>query len=220
MFGTERLTLVQDNINQRQNMMVVHYARVSTFEQNIKRQLPDTDDRVYWDKCSGTVEFTDRQAGKELMQDAEAGHIEVIKVHSIDRLGRNTIDVLQTIKRFTELNVCIKSEKEGLQTLTDEGKENPVAQLLISVLSTLAEIDYKRRREAQQEGIALAKAEGKYTGRKEGTTIDDEDYLLKHADVNALLDRDVTIREIAKITEKSKTTVMNVKKAKQRIEAA
>src|SRR5699024_11681052 len=80
-----------------------------------------------------------------LLDDAEAGKLEEVEVHSIDRLGRDAIGVLQTIKRFTELGVNIKSQKEGLNTLLDNGDQNPVAKLLVSVLSTLAERSEERR---------------------------------------------------------------------------
>jgi DNA invertase Pin-like site-specific DNA recombinase len=56
--------------------------------------------------------------------------------------------------------VNIRSKKEGLSTLLEGGKQNPVAKLLVSILSTLAKIDYNNRREAQREGIARAKAGG------------------------------------------------------------
>jgi hypothetical protein len=52
--------------------------------------------------------------------------------------------------------VNVKFQKEGLNTLLANGDQNPVAKLLVSVLSTLAKIDYNNRREAQREGIARA----------------------------------------------------------------
>lgn len=193
-------------------MKTVYYARVSTLEQNIARQLPDTDDKVYWDKCSGMIPFMDREAASELITDAKDGHVGQVNVKSIDRLGRNAIDVLKTIKWFTEHGINVKSEKEGLNTLLENGKQNPVAKLLVSVLSTLAEIDYNNRREAQREGIAIAKAQGKYKGRKKGTGLSEAQLLDKHDDIVTLLDRDLSIREIATLAGKSKTTVMKVKK--------
>src|SRR5699024_7838256 len=139
--------------------------------------------KVYWDKVSGMVAFEDRKNAGRLLADAEAGKITEVEVHSIDRSGRDAINVLQTIKRFTELGVNIKSKKEGLNTLLDNGDQNPVAKLLVSVLSTLAEIDYNNRREAQREGIARANAEGKYNGRANGTSLSDAQLVEKHLDI-------------------------------------
>lgn len=126
--------------------------------------------------------------------------------------------MLQTIKRFTELGVNVKSQKEGLNTLLEDGRQNPVAKLLVSVLSTLAEIDYNNRREAQREGIARAKAKGKYNGRANGTGLPDVDLVEKHSDIVRELNKGETIRRTAKLTDKSKSTVQRVKKALNRIQ--
>ena len=197
--------------------MKATYVRVSTFEQNISRQLEGKEGEVYWDKVSGMVAFEDRESAARLLADAEEGKIDEVEVHSIDRLGRDAINVLQTIKRFTELGVNIKSKKEGLNTLLDNGDQNPVAKLLVSVLSTLAEIDYNNRREAQREGIERAKAEGKYKGRANGTSLSDIDLIEKHSDIVEELNRGESIRRTARLTEKSKSTVQRVKKALERL---
>jgi hypothetical protein len=60
---------------------------------------------VYWDKVSGIVPIEERKAASRLLADAKAGKIDYVEVHSIDRLDRSVIDVLQTIKTFTELEV-------------------------------------------------------------------------------------------------------------------
>jgi DNA invertase Pin-like site-specific DNA recombinase len=193
--------------------MKATYVRVSTFQQNISRQLEGKEGELYWDKVSGMVAFEDRADAGRLLADAQAGKIDEVQVHSIDRLGRDAINVLQTIKRFTELGVNVKSKKEGLNTLLDNGDQNPVAKLLVSVLSTLAEIDYTNRREAQQEGIARAKAEGKYNGRANGTSLSDVDLVETHSDIVTELNKGETIRRTAKLTERSTNTVQRVKKA-------
>jgi len=198
--------------------MKATYVRVSTFEQNISRQLKDKEGEVYWDKVSGMIAFEDRESASRLLADARKGKIEEVEVHSIDRLGRDAINVLQTIKTFTELGVNVKSKKEGLNTLLDNGDQNPVAKLLVSVLSTLAEIDYNNRREAQREGIEKAKMEGKYKGRANGTRLSDLDLVEKHSDIVEELNRGESIRRTAKLTEKSKSTVQRVKKTLSRLE--
>lgn len=199
--------------------MKASYVRVSTFEQNISRQLKDKEGEVYWDKVSGMVPFEDRENASRLLKDAEKGKIGEVEVHSIDRLGRDAINVLQTIKTFTELGVNVKSKKEGLNTLLENGDQNPIAKLLVSVLSTLAEIDYKNRREAQREGIERAKAEGKYKGRANGTGLSAIDLVEKHSDIVEELNRGESIRRTARLTEKSKSTVQRVKKALDKFEA-
>ncbi len=193
------------------------YVRVSTFEQNLSRQIEGKEGKIYWDKISGMVPFEERPKGSKLISDAKTGLIKEVEVHSIDRLGRDAINVLQTIKTFTKLGVNVISKKEGLSTLLENGEQNPVAKLLVSVLSTIAEIDYNNRRETQREGIERAKAEGKYLGRAEGSTLSDAELIKKHSDIVKELNRGESIRRIAKLTRKSTGTVQKVKKALENI---
>lgn len=137
--------------------MEVAYIRVSTIEQNTARQ--DSDLKSYIDKCSGSIEFRERPEAKKLIRDLD--NISTINVHSIDRLGRNTLDIMQTIQFFTDRGVNVVSEKEGLSTIVD-GKENPIAKMLVGILGTLAEFELSRIRERQLEGIAKAKNRGTY----------------------------------------------------------
>jgi DNA invertase Pin-like site-specific DNA recombinase len=145
------------------------YIRVSTIEQNTSRQENNIDGaKVYIDKVSGSIPFTERKEGKKLMKDIQDGNITELYVHSIDRLGRNTIDILSTIKLITSYGCNVISEKEGLKMLID-GKENPVAKLMIGILSTLSEFELTRIKERQMEGIANKKSKGGYAGRTEGS---------------------------------------------------
>tara|TARA_R110002153_G_scaffold166638_1_gene319156 strand:+ start:365 stop:979 length:615 start_codon:yes stop_codon:yes gene_type:complete len=141
-------------------MEIVKYIRVSTPEQNTDRQKDGL--KAYIDICSGSVPFRDREQGEKLWRNASIGTIDCIEVHSIDRLGRDTLDILNTIKFFTSMQVNVKSQKEGLQTLLEDGTENPTAKLMIGILGTLAEFELTRIKERQAEGIARAKARGVY----------------------------------------------------------
>lgn len=198
--------------------MKATYVRVSTFEQNLSRQIEGKEGKIYWDKISGMVPFEERPKGSKLISDAKRGVIKEVEVHSIDRLGRDAINVLQTIKTFTKLGVNVVSKKEGLSTLLENGEQNPVAKLLVSVLSTIAEIDYNNRREAQREGIERAKAEGKYLGRREDSTLSDIELIDKHSDIVKELNRGESIRRTAKLTGKSAGTVQKVKKVLEAID--
>ena len=136
------------------------YIRVSTPEQNTSRQEDGLIPIV--DEISGSVPFEDRRGGQELMKRTQLGYVKSISVHSIDRLGRNTLDILTTIKWFTRQQVNIISQKEGLQTLLEDGTENPTAKLMVGILGTLAEFELSRIRERQAEGIKKAKERGVY----------------------------------------------------------
>ena len=138
----------------------VKYIRVSTPEQNPARQKDDL--KAYIDICSGSISFRDRENGEKLIKHAQLGYINSVQVQSIDRLGRNTIDILNTIQLLTKLQVNVISQKEGLNTLLENGSENPTAKLMVGILGTLAEFELSRIKERQAEGIAKAKARGVY----------------------------------------------------------
>ena len=153
-------------------MRTVQYVRVSTTGQKTDRQIEDGI-KVYEDKVSGSIAFNERDQAKRLLRDIEAGKVDEVIVHSIDRLGRNTLDIMQTIQWMTEQGVNVVSRKEGLSTLVD-GKENPVAKMVVGIMATLAEFELERIRERRQEGIAKAKERGAYknNGGREKETIE------------------------------------------------
>jgi len=78
--------------------MKVYYSRVSTIDQNEDRQLINTKyfDKLFVDKCSDKIPFFDRPKGSQIKSLIDSGKLKHLEVHSIDRLGRNTIDVLKT----------------------------------------------------------------------------------------------------------------------------
>ena len=90
-----------------------------------------------------------------------------VVVDNIDRLGRNLLDILKAIDTFTRNSINLKFLKEGFETILD-GKESPIAKIVISVMGSIAELERNRLRDRQSEGIVTAQANGKYRGRKAG----------------------------------------------------
>ena len=191
----------------------VKYIRVSTPEQNTTRQKDGLISIV--DICSGSVPFEKRKGGAELMRKVQSGFIGSVSVQSIDRLGRNTLDLLTTIKWFTKQGVNIISQKEGLQTLLKDGTENPTAKLMIGILGTLAEFELSRIRERQAEGIAKAKARGVYKTNGGNRSVETKTTFLSKKK-NALclkeLKRGNSIRRSALLSGVSVITARKVKK--------
>jgi len=196
-------------------MRAVKYIRVSTTEQNTERQ-EQTDVKTYIDKCSGSIPFAERPKGSKLIELANDGQLDELQVHSIDRLGRNTLDVLTTIQSFTDLGVNVVSKKEGLSTLID-GKVNPVSKLIINILASVSEMELNNIKERQREGIALAKKRGVYkeNGKHRKDKIETkEEFLskLKNAKCAKELRNGNSIRRSAKISGVSTTTAQKIKK--------
>lgn len=140
--------------------MRVGYCRVSTAEQNTARQEVLLEslavERLFLDKCSG--KNTNRTALKEMLAFVREG--DVVVVESISRLARNTKDLLGLIDTFAEQNVGFVSQKENIDTTTPTGK------FILTVFGAIAELERDYILQRQAEGIAIAKANGVYKGRK------------------------------------------------------
>jgi len=187
------------------------YIRVSHKDQNIARQVQEGAN-AYIDTSSGSVPFAERKFAKRLLKDIDKGIVTEVEIHSIDRLGRSTLDIMQTIQDLTNKGVNVISKKEGLQTIID-GKENPMSKLLVGILGTLAEFELSRIRERQAEGIAKAKANGAYKGRNGNTKEDRKAFLKKPKNkmIAKHLKRGETVRRAALLSKASVNTVRKVK---------
>jgi DNA invertase Pin-like site-specific DNA recombinase len=142
----------------------IGYVRVSTLDQNEKRQLDGLVlDRVFTDRASGRD--TARPQLVELLGFARDG--DTVVVHSMDRLARNLDDLRALVQRLTRKGVRVEFVKEHLLFT---GEDSPMANLMLSVMGAFAELERALIRERQREGIALAKQRGAYKGRKKTLT--------------------------------------------------
>lgn len=193
--------------------MKARYNRVSTANQSLERQLAkqNPDEVLYNDIVSGSVVFRERARGKELLDDIEAGKVNYLSVSSIDRLGRNLMDILGTLELCNDYGATIKVDNLGLESMVD-GKVNQVFKLIISVLGNVAEMERENILERQREGIAIAKAKGVYKGRERGSVESDAVVLRKYKEVVKLLNESMSIRRTAKLADVSNATVQKVKR--------
>jgi len=201
--------------------MYYFYSRVSTVSQNINRQISNfksfsdfSPKNLYIDKVQGNVPFLERKEASKLYDRVTEHNIDnaTIVVDSIDRLGRNLIDILNTIERFTANGINLKSLKEGFETLIN-GKENPMAKIVVSVMGSIAEMERNRIKERTAEGVKIARANGKFKGRKIGSVQSTSRLLERHPIIVKKLKKGLlSVREISDIAGKSTTTVMKVKK--------
>ena len=140
--------------------MKIGYIRVSTREQNTVRQECLMEqlgvDEVYVDRLSG--KNTDRPELKKMLDYVRRG-VTVI-VESISRFARNTRDLLELVEQLTAKGVEFVSQKEAIDTTTPTGK------FMLTVFGAVAELEREYILQRQREGIAIAKEQGKYTGRK------------------------------------------------------
>jgi len=194
--------------------MKARYIRVSSLTQNIARQLARQykDEILYIDKISGAVQFSMRPEGIKLLEEIPGKKINYLSISSIDRIGRNTLDILQTIQKLHSYNVCLKVDNLGLESLLN-GKESPTFKLIVSVLANVSEMERETMLERQKEGIAIAKANGIYKGREKNSYESTDKFLAKYQTVITYLKKSnsPSISDIAKLCNCSKNTVLKVK---------
>lgn len=152
------------------NSSIVGYARVSSVDQNLDRQLvqlkAENVEKVFVDKISG--KNLDRPGFSSMMEYVNEGDILVIC--SMDRLARSLMDLLNVTRTLQAKGVTVRFLKEKLE-LSSSGETSAISKFLMAMMGAVAEFERSLIRERQQQGIALAKARGVYKGRK---PIDDE----------------------------------------------
>ena len=136
----------------------VGYIRVSSVDQNDVRQLEGVSlDKVFREKASGkSTQRPELTACLDYLRDGD-----VLHVHSIDRLARNSEDLLRIVRELNERQVSVRFHKENLEFSGDTSAMN---QLMLQMLSAFAQFERSMIRERQKEGIAAAKKSGKRFG--------------------------------------------------------
>lgn len=143
-----------------QPMSKIAYKRVSTADQNTARQLDGMIfDKIFEDKVSG--KDTNRPSLQAMLEYIREG--DELYVHSLDRLGRNTADLIELINKLREKKVTVIFDKQGL--IFKPETSNPMNDLMFTMLAAFSQFERELMLERQKEGIAKAKAEGKYKGR-------------------------------------------------------
>lgn len=151
--------------------MIFGYARVSTKDQNLSRQIKELKnfgcDRIYEEKQSGK-NFSERKVYKEMRSKMRFG--DVLVVHDLSRFGRNKEEIRNEWKSLIDqdidivvLNMPILDTRKYKEL---EGVGQLVSDLVLTLLSWMVDEERDRIRTAQREGIEIAKREGKFRGGK------------------------------------------------------
>ncbi|MCZ8297005.1 MAG: recombinase family protein [Flavobacterium sp.] len=201
-------------------MVFYFYSRTSTVLQNSARQIETfkshegfEPSRLFVERIQGNIPFMERPEAVKLFDElTNQSEPCTVVVDSIDRLGRNLIDILHTIDLLTKNKINLKSIKEGFTTLLDNGDVNPMAQLVISCMGSIAEMNRNQIKMRALEGIRVAQALGKFQGRKIGAVQSDEKLLQRHQSIVKKLQKGISIRDISEITGASSATICKVKK--------
>ena len=142
-------------------MANISYIRVSSFEQSELRQIKAINERVKIDKQfieKVSAKDTNRPQLQAMIEYAREG--DTIYILDFSRLARSTKDLLELVEMLEEKKIKLISIKENLDTGTATGK------LMLTMISAINQFERENLLERQREGIAIAKAKGKYKGRK------------------------------------------------------
>lgn len=165
--------------------MRIGYARVSTADQNLDRQLDNLKaagcDRVYQEKVTGTK--STRPEYQKMLDALRAG--DVLVIDSFSRLSRSTKDLLDVVERLQSLGVQLVSLKEQLDTTTATGK------LMLTMLSALSQFERDLIAERTRDGLKAAKARGRQGGRPSVGSPKDKAAAMALYDANTLSNKEI-----------------------------
>lgn len=194
-------------------MSIITYIRVSTVAQSKFKQQAKIKGKPYIDKCPVTLPFIERPRAKELLSiltDEDTLYIE-----DIDRLGDNPSDILNGLKALLKTNATVVINKFDIE----EDKSNASIKSVISAFDTMLNMKEYQMQEKTVEGIARAKAEGKYKGGKKGRKMNIERWVERNLEVIQGLKEGLTTYQISDKTGVGKTQVSRVRKRLREIEA-
>jgi DNA invertase Pin-like site-specific DNA recombinase len=144
---------------------------------------------------------------------AKAKSIRKVLVHEVSRIARVNSAAHAFLEQLDELGVSLYWHAQGIETRLENGKRNPAAGIMFSLLSEMAKAEKETLVERINSGLAEARRRGKVLGRPVGTTTSTVDLLAKHSDIVRYLRAGKPLRDIAARTGKGISTVKRVKKA-------
>lgn len=144
--------------------------------------------RMFFDHgVSGAVAFDKRFQGRKLQKAIDSKEITKVIIPKLDRLGRNTADILKTLEVWHEKKLTIEVQSPGMCNFNDDGTENICWQLIVPLMSAVAQIERKSIAERMAEGRKRAIANGKAMGRKHGS-VDSRDKFLNKIKTKNIID--------------------------------
>lgn len=204
---------------------VVILARVSTDKQEYQRQVNELTDycrRVGWsveavfcNKVSGAKCIEERTEIMDLIGYVQRNDIDKVVCLEISRLGRNTLEALRVIQCLNEHGVSLYVKNYNLETLNPDGKVNPVASLICTILLEIASMERLTIKERMSSGrdqyIAECRKEGIKMGRPASYRKTDDAYKQQYSREISLLRKGLSFRNVNAITGTSINTLRKLK---------
>ncbi len=202
---------------------VIIFARVSSTNerQDYQRQVNDLTEyavkngmkiqKVFAEKISGARKNQERKELMSMVEYIRENRVDKVLVTELSRLGRDTLQILQTLDILNEHGISLYIQNYNIDTLTSKGEVNPMSQFLITILAEIAKMERKTIQERMQSGYLNYRAMGGKVGRKEGYRKDEEKLLAEYVEEVKLLKKNYSLRNVAKITGRSVSTIQKIK---------
>lgn len=204
---------------------VVILGRVSTDKQDYQRQVVELQEycnKVGWEvvgvfanKVSGAKTIEERSELQDMLQFIKENEIDRVVCLEVSRLGRNTLESLKVIQMLNENQVSLFIKNYNIETLNEDGKVNPVASLITTILLEVASMERltirERMKSGQQQYIARCRKEGVKMGRSEGYRKSDDIYKEQYSKEISLLRKGISLRNVQGITGTSINTLRKLK---------
>ena len=201
-------------------------ARVSTQGQDYERQVVELTDycqrmnwevvKVFANKVSGATRNADREEISALVEYVKENQLNRVVCLEISRLGRNTLEALKVINYLNENGVSLHIKNYNLNTLNPDGKVNPVASLICTILLEIASMERLTIKERMESGrnqyIARCRREGVKMGRPSTYRKSDDAYKDQYQKEISLLRRGISLRNVQAITGTSIGTLQRLKR--------
>lgn len=201
----------------------VIYARVSSENdrQDTSRQIKDLEkfsiagnmkiEKIYEEHISGAKKNEERRVLTECLDYCTKERVDYLLLSELSRLGRSTLQVLKSLELLHQAGVSVYIQNLGLYSLQPNGEVNPIASILITVLAEMGNIERSNIQYRLNSGRANYVRNGGKLGRKKGSVKTDEQMREDYKEVITLLKRGYSIRNTAKLTGASISTVQRVK---------
>ena len=199
---------------------VVILARVSTQNQEFERQINELSEyaanhkleivKVFSNKVSGAKKNEDRPEILEMIDYVKSNQVDKVLVLEISRLGRNTLEALKVIELLNDEKICLFVKNYNIETLDENGKINPMAQFLLTILLEVARMERTTTRERVWSGYQNFRKSGGKVGRKEGFKKSPEQMKVEYTEELKLLRKGISLRNVSKITGTSVNTLRKV----------
>ena len=201
----------------------VIYARVSSTNdrQDTGRQIKDLEKhaksqnieivKIYEEHISGAKRIEERQVLTECLEYCKKGSVNYLLLSELSRLGRSTLQVLRSLEILHEAKVSVYIQNLGLYTLQLDGKVNPIASIMVTVLAEMANIERSNIQYRLNSGRANYIANGGKLGRRKGSTKSEEKLREEYKETILFLKKGYSVRNIAKLQGIGISTVQRIK---------